>query len=143
MEHAKPKEVPGTARAASFLLGQEATKVWLVLVKKIRGYDRTVWGGRGGPRTWILNHPAADQQGQEAALGGRGEGQGQVALGLLGSRNQSPPHMVTLPAPRPLSSICTGNPLRPSHKPGERPRRPLILTYLRFRYHSNTYGTAR
>lgn len=99
--------------------------------------------GAGVRAPGILTTPAADQQGQEAAPGGRGEGQGQAALGLLGSRNQSPPHMVTLPAPRPLSSICIGKPLCPVHKPGERPRRPLILTYLRFRCHSNTCGTAR
>lgn len=96
-EHAAPQELPGAAGGASLSPGQEATKVCEVLLKREGGARAFLWEGVGGPVHLVRGSHAV----------GRGEGQGQVALGRQGPRN--------LVAPTPGDIISSTTPLLNPH----------------------------
>lgn len=60
-----------------------------MLLKRGEGDSRGLPGGRRvGSRTWMLNGPRRGRGVRGGPAEGRGEGQGQVALGLRGSRSR-------------------------------------------------------
>lgn len=84
----------------------------MVLVKRIRGNDGTVWEGRGGPRTWDLNHPRRGPAGPGGRAGGAGRGAGPSRPGTAGfTQSVAPAHGDITGSTSPLLNLHWQTPL--------------------------------